>query len=137
MRSLVASRWEPSDEKNTAIVSRLPTTAQLQNSLESERNVSQEKLALLLDAKTALTDQFKALANEILEEKSKRFTEQNQSNLGARSLETPNHGVSDQDRGQLAACGHRKKKGRKAKPLLVSYKRTFCNACKIAFCDLK
>jgi DNA recombination protein RmuC len=57
--------------------------AQLQNSLESERNVSQEKLALLLDAKTALTDQFKALANEILEEKSKRFTEQNRSNLGA------------------------------------------------------
>jgi len=56
--------------------------AQLQNSLESERNVSQEKLALLLDAKTALTDQFKTLANEILEEKSKRFTEQNQSNLG-------------------------------------------------------
>jgi DNA recombination protein RmuC len=57
--------------------------AQLQNSLEGERNVSQEKLALLLDAKAALTDQFKALANEILEEKSKRFTEQNQSNLGA------------------------------------------------------
>jgi DNA recombination protein RmuC len=57
--------------------------AQLEKSLESERNASQEKLALLLDAKTALTDQFKALANEILEEKSKRFTEQNQSNLGA------------------------------------------------------
>jgi DNA recombination protein RmuC len=57
--------------------------AQLEKSLESERNVSQEKLALLLDAKTALADQFKALANEILEEKSKRFTEQNQSNLGA------------------------------------------------------
>ena len=57
--------------------------AQLQNSLESERNASQEKLALLLEAKTTLTDQFKALANEILEEKSKRFTEQNQSNLGA------------------------------------------------------
>jgi DNA recombination protein RmuC len=57
--------------------------AQLRNTLESERNVSQEKLALLLDAKAALTDQFKALANEILEEKSKRFTEQNQTNLGA------------------------------------------------------
>jgi DNA recombination protein RmuC len=40
--------------------------AQLQNSLESERNASQEKLALLLEAKTTLTDQFKALANEIL-----------------------------------------------------------------------
>jgi DNA recombination protein RmuC len=57
--------------------------AQLRNTLEGERNVSQEKLALLLDAKEALTDQFKALANEILEEKSKRFTEQNQTNLGA------------------------------------------------------
>jgi DNA recombination protein RmuC len=57
--------------------------AQLRNTLEGERNVSQEKLALLLDAKQALTDQFKALANEILEEKSKRFTEQNQTNLGA------------------------------------------------------
>ena len=57
--------------------------AQLRNTLEGERNVSQEKLALLLDAKAALTDQFKALANDILEEKSKRFTEQNQTNLGA------------------------------------------------------
>ena len=57
--------------------------AQLRNTLEGERNVSQEKLTLLLDARQALTDQFKALANEILEEKSKRFTEQNQSNLGA------------------------------------------------------
>jgi DNA recombination protein RmuC len=57
--------------------------AQLRNTLEGERSASQEKLALLLDAKQSLTDQFKTLANEILEEKSKRFTEQNQSNLGA------------------------------------------------------
>jgi len=57
--------------------------AQLRNTLEGERNASQEKLALLLEAKQALTDQFKALANEILEEKTKRFTEQNQTNLGA------------------------------------------------------
>jgi DNA recombination protein RmuC len=57
--------------------------AQWRNMLEGERNVSREKLALLLDAKQALSDQFKALANEILEEKSKRFTEQNQLNLGA------------------------------------------------------
>jgi DNA recombination protein RmuC len=55
----------------------------LRNSLDGERSISQEKLALLVDAKAALTDQFKALANEILEEKSKRFTEQNQTNLGA------------------------------------------------------
>jgi DNA anti-recombination protein RmuC len=77
--------------------------AQLEKSLESERNASQDKLALLLDAKTALTDQFIALANEILEEKSKRFTEQNQSNLGALldPLKLKNHRVSVQDRAQL------------------------------------
>jgi DNA recombination protein RmuC len=57
--------------------------AQLRNTLEGERNASQDKLTLLLDAKQALTDQFKALANEILEEKTKRFTEQNKTNLGA------------------------------------------------------
>jgi DNA recombination protein RmuC len=56
--------------------------AQLRSTLQGERAVSQDKLDLLLGAKQALTDQFKALANEILEEKSKRFTEQNQSNLG-------------------------------------------------------
>ena len=57
--------------------------AQLRNTLENERSASEEKLALLMEAKVALTDQFKSLANDILEEKSKRFTEQNQTNLGA------------------------------------------------------
>lgn len=36
---------------------------------------------MLNDAKEQLANQFKALANDILEEKSKRFTEQNQSNI--------------------------------------------------------
>ena len=57
--------------------------ARLRNSLEGERSASQDKLTLLLDAKQILTAQFKALANEILEDKSKRFTDQNQTNLGA------------------------------------------------------
>ena len=57
--------------------------AELRNTLANERSTSQEKLSLLLDAKVALTDQFKSLASDILEEKSKRFTEQNQTNLGA------------------------------------------------------
>lgn len=48
----------------------------------AERQSSEEKLALLQDAKEALGNQFKTLANEILEEKSKRFTEQNQMNIG-------------------------------------------------------
>ncbi|HDR9767560.1 TPA: DNA recombination protein RmuC [Burkholderia cepacia ATCC 25416] len=50
---------------------------------DAERRSSEEKLALLQEAKEALGNQFKTLANEILEEKSKRFTEQNQTNIGA------------------------------------------------------
>lgn len=53
--------------------------------LDAERRISAEKLAGIQqsaqDAKTTLSDQFKNLANEILEEKSKRFAEQNQQNL--------------------------------------------------------
>ncbi len=41
------------------------------------------QLQLLLDAKSSLTEQFKALAADILEEKSKRFAEQNQASLTA------------------------------------------------------
>ncbi len=50
--------------------------------LDGERKQNDEKLALLNDAREQLSNQFKALANEILEEKSKRFTEQNQTNIG-------------------------------------------------------
>jgi DNA recombination protein RmuC len=56
-----------------------------ESELDAERRISAEKLAGIqqsaLDAKTTLSDQFKNLANEILEEKSKRFAEQNQQNL--------------------------------------------------------
>lgn len=50
--------------------------------LETERRQGAEKLAVLNDARAQLTHQFQALAQEILEEKSKRFSEQNQSALG-------------------------------------------------------
>jgi len=50
--------------------------------LEAERSQAAEKLQLLNEAKQSLSDQFKSLANDILEEKSKRFAEQNQANLG-------------------------------------------------------
>jgi DNA recombination protein RmuC len=57
--------------------------AELRSSLRNERSNSQEKLTLLLETKEVLANQFKTLANDILEEKSKRFTEQNQTHLGA------------------------------------------------------
>ncbi|MCX7068201.1 MAG: DNA recombination protein RmuC [Methylococcales bacterium] len=55
--------------------------AELSTQLESERAQSGEKIGLLNEAKAELSNQFKAVANDILEEKSKRFTEQNQSNI--------------------------------------------------------
>lgn len=50
--------------------------------LVAERQQAQEKLTLLHEAREQLSNQFKALANDILEEKSKRFAEQNQASLG-------------------------------------------------------
>lgn len=55
--------------------------AELTTQLETERTQNDEKISLLNEAKTQLTDQFKSLANDILEEKSKRFTEQNRTNI--------------------------------------------------------
>ena len=50
--------------------------------LESEHKNAAEKLALLQSAKEELSNQFKSLAGAILDEKTKKFTEQNEQNLG-------------------------------------------------------
>lgn len=54
----------------------------LRRELEAERSRAAEKLALLQSAEEQLSDRFKALAGEILEDKSRRFAEQNQTSLG-------------------------------------------------------
>jgi len=55
--------------------------AELSAELEAERSQGAEKIALLKNAEEQLSNRFKALASEILEDKTKRFTEQNQTNL--------------------------------------------------------
>ncbi len=55
--------------------------AELATTLESERSKTVENLQLLKNAEEQLSNRFKSLASEILEDKSKRFTEQNQINL--------------------------------------------------------
>lgn len=50
--------------------------------LKAERASAQEKLALLIEARQELSNQFKSLAGDILKENSKSFAEQNQANLG-------------------------------------------------------
>jgi DNA recombination protein RmuC len=69
-------------QAETRVNSLTTELAEMSTNLNSERNQAQEKLALLIGAKEDLSNQFKSLANDILEEKSKRFTEQNQTNIG-------------------------------------------------------
>ena len=54
---------------------------QLKTLIEQERIASQDKIRLLNEARESLSNQFKTMANEIMEEKSKRFAEQNQQNI--------------------------------------------------------
>jgi len=70
------------EARNAALQSVHAELAQERARADAERASAQEKLQLLTEAKTALSDQFKTLASEILEEKSKRFAEQNQHHLG-------------------------------------------------------
>lgn len=63
------------------------TIARLKSELEAERKQSEEKGAFVLQAREELAHQFRALAAEIMDEKSKKFTDLNQTNLD--SLLTP------------------------------------------------
>src|SRR5439155_8109502 len=58
--------------------------SELNAKLEAEHKQSSEKVAVLTQAREELSNQFKTLANEILEEKAKKFTEQTQTNLNQR-----------------------------------------------------
>jgi len=54
---------------------------QLTTILELERSQAKERIEFREDSKEQLSNQFKTLASEILEEKSKKFTDQNKINL--------------------------------------------------------
>lgn len=59
----------------------LQRAIRLEAELDSERKQVQHRIDSLNEAKEALTNQFKNLANEILEDKTKKFTEQNAHQL--------------------------------------------------------
>jgi DNA recombination protein RmuC len=56
--------------------------ARLLTTVDAERRQADEKLKLLLEAKEALTEQFRNLANKIFEEKGEKLVQQNAANLG-------------------------------------------------------
>ena len=66
-------------ERDTA----LQNAIRLEAALESERNQGLGRIESLNEAKEALTIQFKNLANDILDDKTRRFTEQNALSLDA------------------------------------------------------
>lgn len=55
---------------------------EMRTRMDVETRAAEGKLELLMEAKATLSDQFKSLATDILEEKSKRFAEQNQATIG-------------------------------------------------------
>ena len=56
--------------------------AELQTLLEDERKLTHEKIALLEKAEENMTTAFENISTRIIEEKSKKFTEQNKQNIG-------------------------------------------------------
>jgi DNA recombination protein RmuC len=74
----LAQRLEVAQRENGALQADLKG---LQVTLEKERKQAEEKLAVLNEAREQLTVQFKQLAQEIFDAKSKAFVEQNKVNL--------------------------------------------------------
>lgn len=70
------SKWREATQRAEQRITETATRAQEQH------QAAAEKIALLERVRENLSDQFKALAGDLLEEKSKKFTEQNQTQLG-------------------------------------------------------
>jgi len=83
LESGLASRDERIVGLQTEIVRLTSSLAESEVRREEEVRAMDEKLALLSGAREEFGLQFKNLANEILEDKSKKFTEQNQLNLNS------------------------------------------------------
>jgi DNA recombination protein RmuC len=83
---LVAERDRARAETQARVDSERMLTArvkELEAELRAERQSLAEKVALLEEAKTTLADKFESLAGEILEKKSKSFSEGSQKELSA------------------------------------------------------
>jgi DNA recombination protein RmuC len=82
LNDAIRERERQSQELQNNIEDNKVTIAELSTLLNEERKVSQEKMLLLEQAEKKMMDAFENLSNKILEEKSKKFTEQNKNNIG-------------------------------------------------------
>ncbi|PIQ08706.1 MAG: DNA recombination protein RmuC [Ignavibacteriales bacterium CG18_big_fil_WC_8_21_14_2_50_31_20] len=75
---LIEEKLNQKVNENTLLVKQ---KAEIETALQKERESTIEKLKLLENSKDELLNQFKNLSNEILEEKSKKFTQTNKDNI--------------------------------------------------------
>lgn len=68
-------------ELNRRILNDQGTISELRTTIEKERENSREKLELLNEAKENLSREFENIGNRIFEDKSKKFTDQNKTNM--------------------------------------------------------
>ena len=79
--SRLAEREQELARVNNSLLQHLSRISELETTLEKERESSEEKLALMEEAKQKLANEFKLLANQIFEEKGKAFSEQNRAGI--------------------------------------------------------
>lgn len=77
----VLTLQEKARAQSEAIVQHREQITRLQTVLEQERKQTQEKLDLLNNSREQMTLEFKAIANDILEDKSRRFTASNKESI--------------------------------------------------------
>ncbi len=82
LNDAIKDREKINTELQKELESHKVSLAELSTKLEEERKQSVEKVALLEQAEKKMTDAFENLSNKILEEKSKKFTDQNKINIG-------------------------------------------------------
>ncbi len=81
MESQILKLNDELDTKKNEITELVKRIAKLETAIEQERKSADEKLKLLEESKEELKNEFKNLSNEILEEKSRKFTETNKKNI--------------------------------------------------------
>ncbi len=69
------------DAGQQALLEERGARVRLETLLQQETRQNEEKIKLLEDARASLSKEFENLANRIIEEKSKKFTDQNKDNL--------------------------------------------------------
>ncbi len=82
LKNTICVREEANKSLQEALEKNKTKLAELHTRLDEQRKSAQEKLILLEQAESKMTAAFENLSNKILEEKSKKFTDQNKLNIG-------------------------------------------------------